>query len=557
MDSSLSGSGCDFVVATTQASINKGLLDFLEEETQPLQYLCFLQDDHGYPTKQISLEDLLTRTKGVNPFYIPAGTDPNDPRLLALDDAEFGAGIVMQMGIPPGYSRVTLPPIISLQNGAQSVIFNLFCKQVTAVSIKYGRRGSIIWNVFEQPSGQAWSAKMLVNLSIQDLRNDLNNSPYFKTHPKEREELEKALENLSGTAFSLQQLIFDLDNGFLESAPDFGGVSDPDVKSLLEGNFRDIYSKTAREQGLPLAALAAVSQEPDPSSLQMTSFERNVTHSDDGDGSASTLNYLCAINNHPRPSSDTAFNWKWVQPQEMGQESGVIAINRQTFVQYLADTLKESDTIHAWQIRRGDNSKLWAKDNVPVDLVISKSGSNVIHGQNQDKFRLIEPDEHRPNAFTATSVASYTIDITFEGQVLGIKQYSDVYIYGGFTNPNDPHPQATIKVFQLTLEESFALSVDSDGTLELKSSGKVPSRDTKVPEITYDPDADPDAIKDVLGDYIDDLLALDFGVSDLGELRDVSIPKVHNFIFPSSKVFKYADPFFSKDQDIVCPVSYS
>lgn len=91
IDSSLSGTGCDFVVATTQAiSINKGLLNFLKAESQPVQYLCFLQDDHGYITKLISLDDPLIRTKGVNPFYIPAGTDPNDPRLLALDDAEFG-----------------------------------------------------------------------------------------------------------------------------------------------------------------------------------------------------------------------------------------------------------------------------------------------------------------------------------------------------------------------------------------------------------------------------------------------------------------------------------
>lgn len=86
---------------------------------------------------------------------------------------------------------------------------------------------------------------MLVNLSIQDLGNDLNNSSYFKTHPKEREELGKALENLSGTAFSLQQLMFDLEDGFLESAPDFGGVSDADVKSPLEGGLRDIYRETA------------------------------------------------------------------------------------------------------------------------------------------------------------------------------------------------------------------------------------------------------------------------------------------------------------------------
>ncbi|KAE8385445.1 hypothetical protein BDV23DRAFT_18719 [Aspergillus alliaceus] len=83
---------CDFVVATTQASINSGLLEYLDEQTQPIQYMCFLQDDRGYPTMQISLEDLMAKSGGINPFYIPEGTPPGDPRVTALSDAGFGVG---------------------------------------------------------------------------------------------------------------------------------------------------------------------------------------------------------------------------------------------------------------------------------------------------------------------------------------------------------------------------------------------------------------------------------------------------------------------------------
>lgn len=36
------GYGYDFVVSTTQASINSGLLEYLWESNQPINYICYL-----------------------------------------------------------------------------------------------------------------------------------------------------------------------------------------------------------------------------------------------------------------------------------------------------------------------------------------------------------------------------------------------------------------------------------------------------------------------------------------------------------------------------------
>lgn len=112
---------CDFVVATTQASINSGLLEYLDEETQPIQYLCFLVNEKGYPTKQISLDDLLVKSQGVNPFYIPKGTSPGDPKVKALADADFGVGVMLQMGMPAGHTPQSLPPIVTLNTAKRSL----------------------------------------------------------------------------------------------------------------------------------------------------------------------------------------------------------------------------------------------------------------------------------------------------------------------------------------------------------------------------------------------------------------------------------------------------
>jgi hypothetical protein len=49
---------------------------------------------------------------------------------------------------------------------------------------------------------------------MKDLDKSLD-TPYFNTHPDEKLALQRQLENLSATAFSLQQLLFDLDNAAL------------------------------------------------------------------------------------------------------------------------------------------------------------------------------------------------------------------------------------------------------------------------------------------------------------------------------------------------------
>ncbi|KAK6700730.1 hypothetical protein SNK05_013568 [Fusarium graminearum] len=101
---------CDFVVGTTQASINSGLWEYLSEESQPVQYLCFLPDNKGYPTVQISLDDLMVQSGGINPFFIPDDADSDNPQVSALaNNTDFSVGVMLQMGLPEGYTAQTLP----------------------------------------------------------------------------------------------------------------------------------------------------------------------------------------------------------------------------------------------------------------------------------------------------------------------------------------------------------------------------------------------------------------------------------------------------------------
>ncbi|KAF7631459.1 hypothetical protein AFLA_012316 [Aspergillus flavus NRRL3357] len=286
--------GYDFVVATTQASINSDLRVFLSEEDQPVSYTCFCTDGEGEPTKMIGLEELLKLTDCVNPFEIPKGTPYKDPRVQKLFGVCFAVEIKMQIGRPPGIAPMDLLPIISLGESASNVKFTMWCSDVTVVELKPpgGWVSDGKWNVWSQPYGDPCA--------------------------------------------------------FLETAPTFKGIDDSDALAVLQKYFVKIYSDHAKD-GLPLVAVTAVAQSADKSSLKLTAFEREVNppigssggrieHPTSFQQSATTLNYLCAVNNHTLPGT-ASFDWNWVLPKDIDNMSGIIAVNRDTFAEHLRDEL--------------------------------------------------------------------------------------------------------------------------------------------------------------------------------------------------------------------------
>jgi hypothetical protein len=551
---------CDFVVATTQASINSDLLKYLDEETQPIQYLCFLVDDNGYPTVQISLDDLLVKSQGINPFYIPKGTPPGDPKVQALSDANFGAGVMMQMGMPAGYTPQSLLPIVTL-NTASNVTFNLFCKQVKVVSIKWGRKG-LIWNVFEQPEGplgKPWSMKMSVDLTIAGLNEKLNTN-YFNNHPKVRHQLRNALDNLSVTAFSLQQLLFDLDNAIIETLPDFSSVDDEDARGILEHFFRDMYVKTAKEHGLPLVAVTAVGRPKDESTLSMTGFERIVNPLKDCSGNpisnpnesqqaVATLDYLCAVNNNPVPRI-SSLDWNWVQPQEVNDSNGCISINRNVLAKYIASNLETLASSACYVCTIYPDNLIFSGNGTPV-VTFPSDGSNVVHMDYQQSVQgpttcLINGS---PSDITAQVNITYTLDLVFQGTTIQVVQHSKIESY-------------TTKVVDKTLTDTYAISVNKAEGLQLiktdeqliDQSDPIATSQDVIGELK---DGDViDALSDIIDQSVDEAVKDGFNQSSGDKLHELRISQMQNFVFPGCRVFTYKEPFFSDHQDLVCKITY-
>ncbi|RAH64670.1 uncharacterized protein BO66DRAFT_463627 [Aspergillus aculeatinus CBS 121060] len=238
----------DFVVATTQASTFA---------TWPTLIPAIPPCRSPWRSKE--------KTGGHDPFFIEEGTPFTDERVQAMYNVDFAVGIKMQIGLPPGIDPKTLS-VVELGESAISVRFNLYCAQLTVVELTVGRHNTGKWNVWSQSSGQPWTIQTTVDLVVADLDDRLD-TPYFKqpNHHVERDRLRNALTNLSGTAFSLQQLMFDLDN-----------------TSLV---FLDKYWASAHSHGLPLVSVNVVSQPEEESPMHIAAFERVVTPVKNYDGS--------------------------------------------------------------------------------------------------------------------------------------------------------------------------------------------------------------------------------------------------------------------------------
>ncbi|KAJ2995714.1 hypothetical protein NUW58_g1195 [Xylaria curta] len=558
--------GYDFVVATTQASINSGLAAFLAEGDQPTLYLCFLVDPlTGNPTDEVTLEELLDKTNGINPFDIPAGTPYTDPRIAPLTTALFCVGIKIQIGLPPGIAPKNLPPIVSLGSNASNVVFNLFCSEFTVIQNQppsgWGSTGT--WNVWSQPSGQPWYITTHVNLVMADLDKELD-TPYFNSHPDEKAALKRQLENLSATAFSLQQLLFDLDNAALQDVPTFGGIppnSNADI--VLQKSFTSIYSKAAKERGWPLLSVTATVQSPDPSQLQLTSFERQVSQLKDYNGvvipnptteqqNASTLDHLCAANDNPLPGT-SSFSWNWVQPTEVDQLSGVISVNRNALAEFFLPEILPTarkgcclcvPTATAYPLQvMGDVSIDVQSGQSPDKVEVTTSGENVIRIEYSDSKK--DEDWSGASYCGVTVSPSYVCDVKFKNTAIQVVQRIKIHLWIGFDNTAEE-----IDVYDMTRTDDYSISVSQTGGLRIVQTN------TSVQDDSDDPAA---------GGFIDFFTGIDSVVQDIKDklhdieptqLNPIPFDRLQAFVFPGSKTFTYKTVDFSDHQDLVCEITY-
>src|SRR5262245_37513696 len=140
MQSDLSNSryGYDFVVATTQKSINLTMKRYLRTLNAQAVAVCFVAGPDGQPI-QIDHAELVRKANNTDPFSIPADVSPlQDPRIQNLLEARFLVGFRSRLGLPPGIAPDRIPDVVELGTNTAAVTYNMLCSALDVVELQPG-----------------------------------------------------------------------------------------------------------------------------------------------------------------------------------------------------------------------------------------------------------------------------------------------------------------------------------------------------------------------------------------------------------------------------------
>ncbi|KAJ9425847.1 hypothetical protein QL093DRAFT_2575440 [Fusarium oxysporum] len=579
--------GYDFVVATTQESINAGLVQYLMNiaRKQKYTYRFFLRYKNPDPTVEMDLDQLLDMSGGINPFDIPTNTDWQDQRLQKMRDIGLVCSIRIRPGIPPGCivrvpdrgPQIRLPePIITFGETAKDTIFNMYCSDVTVIKnnipTKVEEMGSWVW--YSQLPGDPWYFQTQTDLVTSELDKNLN-TPYFASNTEERDALKLKLENISGTAFSLQQLLFNLQEAIPQgSSSRFFGLADETALQLLKKSFTRIWSIFAKDHGEPVIGVTAVAQEPSASPLQVTALERwisPVVHArSPEDLKATTLNYLCAINGNQLPGPQS-FSWNWIEPKDVSQSSGVTSIKRNTIAQYLLDkilpqarksciqTIASVDADGSsgqlqwvFGFRPGQEPTLAFKDAGPIVASLYYSYTARSWGETPNEYgQLILNSTYSCSVVLGDYKWDQSLPLYYKGgNTFTIIQRLLVMVEVLQGRSGAKQTGAKAMVVDKVLTDEYVISVDQNGGLTSSPTTNSTSTD-KSQQINAGSVTGSFNVQELLQKVKDS--SSEFANA---QLQSIPFNNMQSFVFPGAKVFSFNDASFSDSSDLCCLITY-
>jgi hypothetical protein len=551
--------GYDFVVATTQGSINAAMKEYLAGLTEPVTTICFVADNQGNPV-EIDYATLVTNAKGSDPFAVPNGADPaTNADLQNLLGARFMMGFQVQLGLPDGYAPVAVPDIVALGADTSAVVFHHLCSEFKVVELEPGSGyAPSSWINLSQPSGDAWIFTSNVDLRL----STTDQSAYSQLPP----DVQQQIKNLGGSAFSVQQLLFDLDNAGLSTVPDFGTNVPPGSKlyMALEQGFIGAYFTAMKKNGQPYLGCTIRHDDAPLSTLTLTDFNLEVSpplgdngqpiaNPDNGQEDLATLDYLCAANGDVLPPA-VAFAWNWVDPSEATDYDGVVAINRASFTNYFKSQLQsyvESNcflaSVRVWMSGFLDATTNYSWNLTPGQVptvTTPATGTEVLtfHYQSSAEDGAGLNDDMGKMQLSST----FDLSVSFSGNTITIVQHLVVYLW-----VRSLQTSAGGNVVDRTLTDTYTLAVDSNGQLTateqsapLVDNSQNPSTNDFLNFFTD------------LNDIISDVENWVRGFTSTS-LEDMPLSVVQDYVFPGGKTFAYKSVGFSDYGDLASHITYT
>lgn len=550
--------GYDFVVATTQESINATMKQYLSSPgaAAPMVTQCYVMDENGNP-QAIDYQALLKATGGVDPFSVANGAPPTDAGVKALAQASFLYAFRAQIGIPAAADPLSVPDIVILGMNTASVTFNLMCSTFQIVEATYGPRGIVSYLNQSQDPSAPWlfTSKVDLRLTVTD------QSAYSKLPPP----VQQSIKNLGGNAFSVQQLLFDLDNAALESIPTISGVAPgTPLYTALQTSFLGAYFAAVRAQGQPVLGYAVSRSVIDQASLSLTDLNFQVSAFVGSDGQPvvnptpqqtqlATLCYLCAANGDTLPAA-TPFTWNWVEPDQVSSFHGVAVVNRNSLAKYFRDQLMPAveqnclqPNVRVWLSGFLDSTVnySWGVSSFQTPTVqITDTGADVLTfrwnsseaedqaGLNGDMGRM-------------TMSSSLAVDVSFQGNTIVVVQHLiiNVYIRSLATSEQG-------NIIDITLTDTYTLAVDQNGGL------------TATVASTKADNSESPSVNGFLNfftganDLMNSVKTWASGFASTN-FQDMPLSAMQSFVFPGGQTFVFKDVLFSQSQDLVSHITYA
>ncbi|KAK8098880.1 uncharacterized protein PG998_012121 [Apiospora kogelbergensis] len=379
-----------------------------------------------------------------------------------------------------------------------------------------GRVGTTFWQV-------------LVNLTVAELDKSLDGPIYFQKHTSEKEAILRQLNKISSTSFDLQQILYDLEHAALVALPAIEGIEEGSTPEyLLTRYFINVYAKHCQAEGLPLAAVTATPQSPDPSQLQMTSFQRQVSHLKDDKGNVianpdmeeqavTTLDFLCVTDGKPMPGS-ASFGWNWVEKNEV------------------------KGSWEYWvPVYRVSLSRDGAPDSVDVG---SFTDATQVIQVNYHRY-ITDSDSYGLYSADFNITTDYTVKAYFHGTTIKIEQEYRVHMYLRAANNNDE-----LTVYDPKRTDWYDISVGQYGDLNVVWRDFDTADGSEQPHTGWFIDLFV-PLNEIIDDIKDD-------IEDMGpiNLEPINFDTLQSFIFPGSKTFAFKSPVFSDYQDLLCKITY-
>ncbi len=553
--------GYDMVTAVTQSSVNATMMQWLSSYPGSLFVQAYVYDvNTGKPV--LTDFDALKAALGFDPFTIPDDTPSSDPRIQALIAQKFMFAFEIQIGLP-NFPLDKIPPIIELNQEGSNVTYNMVCKTFRIINLQANLYGPSKWISLDQANDSApWVIQFIVNLNL--IKDSVTNQ--FHLLPPD---MQNQIKNLGEEMFSVQQLYFDLNTAALSSSFEIKGLDNTSEAFVyLTTIFLSAYVRQIAKDGGVMLGFGVVSNKAFPDNVSLIPTDLNFVISSYKDSSgnstqdfnAYTLNYLIMSDNRQMLPA-VPFKWNWIDKNNLSDFAGSVAINRNTFADFLnrlispslAAISKDPNVNFSVNMVEVRIKQSFTNATGPFKYTFLPTGGPHILSYSYTKGAS-DSDTYVPNWGNYSVNYTANSDVYLSGtqikNVTKVSAHCHLNVDGGVTEGN-------WAVFTLTTY--YNIGVNAQGLISvtmtqdpIKDESEKPDPDFWSEIVSFGTiDNCVNGMQSYLKSYLQSFVSNESNT--IAQMLNGS----NTWVFPGSKTFTFKDAEFSNYQDIIAHVLYA